>query len=97
MIEGEEAKRVVCAEICDAADRMLSNLDAVRRIQGRRERTTHEYAMLVVLGMRAAGRSEDDVREVLDLLYELSVSSCDALAKHVRDHEYRIVDEEESE
>ena len=97
MIEGEEAKKIVCAEICDAADRMLSNLDAVRRIQGRRERTTHEYAMLVVLGMRAAGRSEDDVREVLDLLYELTVTSADALARHVRDHEFKIVDEEGGE
>ena len=33
MIKGEEAKRLVCAEICDAADKMLSNLDSVRRIQ----------------------------------------------------------------
>lgn len=97
MIKGEEAKRLVCAEICDAADGMLSNLDGVRRIEERRERTTHEFAMLVVLGMRAAGRSEDDVREVLDMLYELTVMSGDALARHVRDHEYKIVDEEESE
>ena len=94
MIEGEEAKRVVCAEICDAADRLLVNLDRVRSIADRRERTTHEYAMMVVLGMRAAGKPEEDVREILDLLYELSIASYDALDRHVKDHEYRIVDEE---
>lgn len=97
MTADEALKEAVVREICDASDRMLSNLDSVRRIQGRRERTTHEYAMLVVLGMRAAGRSEDDVREILDLLYELTATSGDALSKHVRDHEYKIVDEEGSE
>ena len=93
----EKMKEMVVREICEASDKMLSNLDGVRRIQARRERTTHEYAMLVVLGMRAAGRSEEDVREVLDLLYELSVTSEDALRRWVKDHEYKIVDEEGSE
>ena len=93
----EALKGAVVREICEAADKGLGNLDRVRSTLGRREHTTHAFAMLVVLGMRAAGRSEEDVFEVLDLLYELSVTSEDALAKHVRDHEYRIVDEEGGE
>lgn len=93
----EKMKEAVVREICEAADKGLGNLDRVRATLGRREPTTHAFAMLVVLGMRAAGRSEEDVREVLDLLYELSISSYDALARHVRDHEYKIVDEEERE
>ena len=93
----EALKEAVVREICEAADRMLANLDGVRRVQGRRERTTHGYMMLVVLGMRAAGRSEEDVREILDFLYDLSLTASDALDRHVKDHEYKIVDEEESE
>ncbi len=93
----ERMKEAVVREICEAADKGLGNLDRVRVTLGRREPATHAYAMLVVLGMRAAGRSEEDVREVLDLLYELSVTSEDALRRWVKDHEYKIVDEEGGE
>ena len=90
----EALKEAVVREICEVSDKGLGNLDRVRATLGRREHTTHAFAMMVVLGMRAAGRSEEDVREILEFLYDLSLTSADALAKHVRDHEYRIVDEE---
>ena len=67
----EALKEAVVREICEVSDKGLGNLDMVRRIQGRSEPTTHAFAMMVVMGMRAAGRSEDDVREILDFLYDL--------------------------
>ena len=67
----EALKGAVVREICEAADKGLGNLDMVRRIQGRSEPTAHAFAMMVVMGMRAAGRSEEDVREILDFLYDL--------------------------